>query len=215
MTQENAQPEAENSERKTRRLDLVSGIVLTLFAASMAINNLGAGKYGDDEMIAHNKQAAMYSWYQSKSLKEANYTVQRDLLLSMVESNTIEENKVAAVSSFANKLTAKIDRYEKEQNEILKGSTAIGKENWIQELGGKLGKVKGAEEWEKEAEKLGEAGDVFDRASLFLEICIVFGAMSIIIQSYTSKKTFLGFMIVCGIIGTIISSMAYSIALSI
>jgi len=213
MTQESSTKEL--TERKTRRLDLISGIVLTVFAASMAINNLGAGKYGDDEMIAHNKQAAMYSWYQSKSLKEGMLSVQRDLLLSMVESNTIEENKVDAVSSFANHLTAKIDRYEKEQTEILKGSKTLSKENWTQEVDGKLGQVKGAEEWDKEAEKLGEAGDVFDRASLFLEICIVFGAMSIILQSYSSKKTFLGFMIVCGTIGTIISGIAYSIVLSI
>ena len=213
MTQESSTKEL--TERKTRRLDLIYGIVLTVFAASMAINNLGAGKYGDDEMIAHNKQAAMYSWYQSKSLKEGMLSVQRDLLLSMVESNTIEENKVDAVSSFANHLTAKIDRYEKEQTEILKGSKTLSKENWAQEVDGKLGQVKGAEEWDKEAEKLGEAGDVFDRASLFLEICIVFGAMSIILQSYSSKKTFLGFMIVCGTIGTIISGIAYSIVLSI
>lgn len=215
MTPETVIPEAEVVERKTRRLDLISGVVLSLFAACMAINDLGAGKYGDDEMIAHNKQAAMYSWYQSKSLKQSIIEGQRDLVLALVASNTIEEKKISAMDNFSNTLTEEIDRYKKEKNEILKGSKTVGEKNWIQDVDGELGKVKGAEEWEKEADTLGEAGDVFDRATLFLQICLVFGAISIVLQNYSGKRTFLAFMIVCGVIGTVISSIAYSIALSL
>ena len=214
MTQDNTPPE-ESIERKTRRLDLIAGVVLSLFAACMAINDLGAGKYGDDEMIAHNKQAAMYSWYQSKSLKQSIVEGQRDLIVALVASNTIEQTKVSAMDTFSNKLTLEINRYKKEKNEILNGSQAVGQKNWIQEIDGKLGKVKGAEEWDKEAATLGEAGDVFDRATLFLQICLVFGAISIVLQHYSGKRTFLTFMIVCGIIGTIISTIAYSITFSL
>lgn len=215
MTQENAKPEAEVLERKTRRLDLIAGVVLSLFAACMAINDLGAGKYGDDEMIAHNKQAAMYSWYQSKSLKQSIVEGQRNLILALVASNTIEQKKVSAMDTFSNTLTVEIDRYKKEKKEILNGSKSVGQKNWIQEVDGKLGKVKGAEEWDQEAETLGKAGDVFDRATLFLQICLVFGAISIVLQNYSGKKVFLGFMIVCGVLGTIISTFAYAIAFSI
>jgi len=215
MTLDSTQPEAEVTEKKARRLDLIAGVVLSLFAACMAINNLGAGKYGDDEMIAHNKQAAMYSWYQSKSLKQTMIAGQRDLILALVASNTVEKKKVSAMDTFSNTLTLQINRYEKEKNEILNGSKAVGEKNWIQKVDGKLGNVKGAEEWDKEATILGEAGDVFDRATLFLDICLVFGAISIVLQHYSGKRTFLAFMIVCGVIGTIISSIAYSIAFSI
>lgn len=215
MTQENTKPEAEVIERKTRRLDLIAGVVLSLFAACMAINDLGAGKYGDDEMIAHNKQAAMYSWYQSKSLKQSIVEGQRDLIMALVASNTIEQKKVSAMDTFSNTLTVEIDRYKKEKKEILNGSKSVGQKNWIQEVDGALGKVKGAEEWDKEAETLGKAGDVFDRATLFLQICLVFGAISIVLQNYSGKRVFLGFMIVCGVIGTLISTIAYSIAFSI
>ena len=126
MTQDNIQPEAEVTERKTRRLDLIAGVVLSLFAACMAINDLGAGKYGDDEMIAHNKQAAMYFWYQSKSLKQSIVEGQRDLIMALVASNTIEEKKVSAMDTFSNTLTLEINRYKKEKNEILNGSKAVG-----------------------------------------------------------------------------------------
>jgi Domain of unknown function (DUF4337) len=215
MTTENTSTETASTEQKTRRLDLIAGVVLSLFAACMAINDLGAGKYGDDEMIAHNKQGAMYSWYQSKSLKQSIVEGQRDLILALVASNTIEQKKVSAMDTFSNTLTLEANRYEKEKNEILNGSKTIGEKNWIQKVDGELGKVKGAEEWDKEAATLGEAGDVFDRATLFLQICLVFGAISIVLQNYSGKKIFLTFMIVCGIIGTVISSIAYSIAFSI
>lgn len=207
--------DAPANENKSRRLDLIAGLVLSVFAACMAVNDLGAGKYGDDEMIAHNKQAAMYSWYQSKSLKQSIVEGQRDLIVALVESNTIAKQKVAAMDTFSGTLNKEIERYKMEKNEILKGSAFIPKEQWIQDVDGALGNVKGAEEWEKEAETLGKAGDVFDRATLFLQMCLVFGAISIVLQNDKGKQTFLLFMIVSGIVGTTISFIAYSIALSV
>ena len=46
----------EKEDRFYHRLELVLGLLLAIFAAVLAINDLGAGKYGDDEMVAHNKQ---------------------------------------------------------------------------------------------------------------------------------------------------------------
>ena len=34
------------------------GVVIALFAAVLAIADLGAGKYGDDELIAHNEKGS-------------------------------------------------------------------------------------------------------------------------------------------------------------
>ena len=199
----------EQEEKKERRFELLIGVVLAVFAAVMAVCDLGAGKYGDDEMIANQKQTETYNWYQSKSIKQTLAEGQRDMLQALVNNNAIEMKAVAGVDTFIAELNTSVKRYKKEKDEILKGSVAVGKENWVQDVEGELGKIKGANEWKSEAEKLGSAGDVFDRATLFLQMCLVFGAIALIVNAKNLRWIFFLMMTGLGAIGAFYTVMAY------
>ena len=206
--EEGVAPEAKN-------LELFIGVVIAIFAAVLAINDLGAGRYGDDEMIAHNNQTKMYNWYQAKSIKETLYEGQLDLLTTLEKTNSIKEEHKNVVDSFKLQKAKQIKRYELEKEEILKGSSNIEKDKWIlkDEKTGEKGTTIGAKQWEDEAEKLGGAGDMYDLSSLFLQICIVFGAISLVIQKSSTRKIFFLLMIGMGIVGTYFMIHAYSIAM--
>lgn len=198
------------SESKGKNHELIIGLVIAVFAAVMAICDLGAGKYGDDEMIANQKQTEAFNWYQSKSIKQTLAEGQRDMLQALVKTNAIETRAIAGVDSFIIELNQNVKRYKKEKDEILRGSLAVGKENWIQDVEGEMGKVKGANEWKAEAHQLGEAGDVFDKATLFLQMCLVLGAIALLIGSDKLKILFLYATIVIGALGSYYTIIAYS-----
>ena len=209
MNEEVAAPEAKN-------LELLIGVVIAIFAAILAINDLGAGRYGDDEMIAHNNQTKMYNWYQAKSIKETLYEGQLDLLSTLEKTNSIKEEHKNVVDSFKTQKTKQIQRYELEKEEILKGSANIEKDKWAlkDEKTGEKGTTIGAQQWEAEADKLGGAGDMYDLASLFLQICIVFGAISLVIQKISTRKVFFYLMIAMGIAGAYFTVHAYILAMA-
>jgi hypothetical protein len=74
---------------------------------------------------------------------------------------------------------------------------------------GELGRVRGATQWESQAEALGAAGDVFDTATLFLQLCLVLGAMSLILKDPRLRWTFFSGVPILGGIGTVISARAF------
>lgn len=200
----------------TRNLELLVGVVIAIFAAVLAINDLGAGRYGDDEMIAHNNQTKMFNWYQAKSIKETLFEGQLDLLTTLEKTNSIKEEHKNVVDSFKFEKAKEIKRYELEKEEILKGSSNVDKDKWVlkDKKTNEKGTTIGAEQWEEEAEKLGSAGDMFDLSSLFLQICIVFGAISLVIQQTSTRKIFFYLMIAMGLTGSAFMISAYSIALA-
>jgi hypothetical protein len=197
------------SEEKGKRFEALCGILIALFAAVLAVTDLGAGKYGDDELIAHNEKNNAYLWYQSKGIKETLVEGQRDTLQSLVDAGSIRPEQLAAVQGLIRKLDGKVERYGKEKKEILLGSTTVGQEGWAQDVGGEMGKVVGAKEWESEAMALGGVGDVFDYSTLFLQICLVLGAISLVVQGGTTRRTFFLGMIVLGLVGAGFSALAY------
>lgn len=203
---------SEEKEEKSKKLETYTGLLLAVFAAVLAITDLGGGKYGDDEMIAIHKASSTHAWYQSKSVKQTLKESNTELLTNLLKEGVISDDKRAGVESYVAAAKEEIERYKKEKTEILKGSAVVGKENWAQDIKGELGLIKGAEEWEKESEVLGEAGDFFDRATLFLQLCLVLGAISLISGTDSSKRNFFIGMIAFGIIGSIISSYAFYIA---
>ncbi|WP_018342061.1 DUF4337 domain-containing protein [Cytophaga aurantiaca] len=206
--EEGTAPEAKN-------LELFIGVVIAVFAAVLAINDLGAGRYGDDEMIAHNNQTKMYNWYQAKSIKGTLAENQLDLLNTLEKTNSIKEEHKNVVDSFKLAKAKQIKRYDLEKEEILNGSANIDKEKWAlkDEKTGEKGTTIGAKEWDEEADKLGDAGDMYDLSSLFLQICIVFGAISLVIQQASTRKIFFYLMIGMGIVGTYFTIHAYTIAM--
>lgn len=132
---------ADLEEYKKKRFEILCGLVIAFFAAVLAVIDLGAGKFGDDEIIAHNEKNNSYTWYQSKSMKQNLAEGQRDLLTSLVESGAIQKEKAAGVRAMTDKLGKDIERYGKEKKEILLGSSAVGKQNWVQDVDGTMGAI--------------------------------------------------------------------------
>ena len=194
------------------RFEMTCGIVLAIFATILAITDLGAGKYGDQELMVNNEKAAAYAWYNTKGVKQSLMEGEYGLLVALMESGTIDPAKAPTVSELLNDLDSDIKRYGKEKKEILLGSAAVGEENWAQDVDGVLGKIMGAKDWEKLGENLNAAGDVFNLSLLFLQICLVIGATSLLFQS--RKPRWLFFMSCCilGLIGVIYSVQAYILA---
>jgi hypothetical protein len=195
---------------KSSTFEMVCGLTLAVLAAVLAINDLGAGKYGDDEIIAHNQKANAFDWFQAKGIKQSLVEGQRDMLRILLESRVIPPDSEARMGTLMATLDKDIARYKKERKEILLGSAAVGQENWVLDEDGQLGQVKGAREWEAEAKALGAVGDTFDIATFFLQICLVMGAVSLILKGERMRNVFYGLMVVLGGVGTVFSVMAYT-----
>lgn len=195
--------------KAARRIETLSGILIAFFAAILAVNDLGSGKFGDDELISHNQKNNTYLWFQTKGVKETLVEEQRHTLQALLAAGTVQSRQIPVVEEMITTLEKKAARYAKDRNELLLGSSVVGKENWSQELDGKMGTIVGAKQWEAKAAALDEAGDRFDIAALFLQICLVIGAVSLIVRQDKLRRIFFLTMIGLGVMGAIFSSLAY------
>ena len=216
MSDNNIERKLHNIEEKRQsKFEIKCGIILATFAAILAVNELGSGKFGGDEVKAINEKTSALNWYQSKSIKQNLMEGQRDFLKSLFDTGVVAKEFSSSLQNDIDNINKKIERYNKEKNEILEGSKKVGKENWTQDIDGKLGLITGANEWSEIAEKLGGAGDIFDLASLFLQLSLVLGAISIVLKDLRMKNIFFIIMCSIGVIGSTISIRAFSIALPI
>lgn len=190
------------------------GLTIAIFAAVLALTDLGGGKFGDDEIIATNEKASALSWYQSKSIKETQIEGQRDLLRALLDGNAVVGAARPAVEARVRALETEAGRYGREKKEILLGSSAVGESGWAQSVEGKLGQIIGAKQWEKRIEALSRAGDQFDYATLFLQISLVIGAVSLVLKKPTSRQLFFRTMIGLGLLGGAFSAYAFLIAIT-
>ncbi len=195
-----------------RKYEMVFGGVIALFAAILALNELASGKYGDDELQLNSEKTSAYLWYQSKGIKSTLVEGQRDLLRAMIEGGAVGPDKAPALQKQVAALDQKIGRYEKEKDEILRGSAAVGKDNWRQEVGGELGKVVGVTAIEARLDQLGRAGDRFDLATLLFQVGLVLGAIGIIMSQERMKRLFLAGLCFMGVAGTTCWLMALRMA---
>ncbi len=192
------------------------GVVIAIFAAFLAVTDLGAGKFGDDEIIAHNEKSNAYQWYQAKDVKKSLKDGERAMLESLVAADIIKDASKEALQKRIAALKNDVTKYDKEKKEILIGSKAVGESSWAQEdKEGKLGNITGAREYQILAEKLGGAGDIFDFATLFLQITLVIGAIGLMLQEVKLKNNFFNLMMLLGVIGSSLSVWAFYIALRI
>jgi|GEM_PF-318038 len=203
------------SSSKFQSFEVVNAVVIALFAAILGITDLLAGKYGDDEIIGNNSKANVYSWYQSKSVKQSLVEGQRDLIQSLMQSDGVRTEHIPALKQQIEQWNIEIDRYKKEKRELLEGSAQVGRANWIQENNGQLGTIIGAREWEARLEILGQSGDLFDRATLFLQLCLVLGAIALIVQQERLKWIFLSMMMLQGVIGSAYAIRAFLLATTV
>jgi hypothetical protein len=197
-------------------LEIISGMLIAVFATFLAIIDLYAGKFGDDEIIASNEKSATYEWFQAKGVKEIVAESQVHMLRSLVNSGAIVPKDTAAMNLEISFLDKKAKRYGSDKNEILNGSKTVDSANWTQyDNNGKLGNIKGAFEWESEVKVLSAAGDTFDTSLFFMQIALVFGAVSLMLKSYKMKITFLCLMVALSMVGIVIGTIAYFEAIKI
>ncbi len=199
---------SEKSEPKSdKSFEIRCGVTIALFAALLAITDLFGGKYGDDEIKAINERSAAYQWYQSKSIKETILEGQLGLLQSLQRAGAIAAVHEKGVSQHLIELEKDIRRYGKEKKEILLGSQKVGSENWIQDVDGKLGQVKGAQEFDAEVMQLAKAGDRLDLATLFLQISLVMGAISLVLANPRTQNLFYSLMAGLGLVGSVFMAL--------
>lgn len=191
------------------RYEFLFGLTLALFAALLAINDLGAGKYGDDELQLSNEKTSAYLWYQAKGIKESLTEGQKDLLEVLLDSGSIRAEQRDSLTRLVQDLGTQVGRYKKEKKEILMGSAYVGEENWVQDVAGQLGKVVGAKEIEDRLAVLGAAGERFDLANLFLQLSLVLGAIGILMRQQRAKVAFFALMTTSGVTGVVWSALGF------
>lgn len=205
-----AEEKIDQNEEKARKFEMLCGLVLAIFAAILAISGLGGDNCDKGRMSNLVESNNAYSWYQSKSIKLNLAKGQRDTIKSLLDAGVIAKTQASAVEESIKKGESNIAKYEKEQKEILEGSKAVGKDNWVQEdKNGKLGNIIGANEYKEISEKFAKAADTFDIANLFLQLCLVMGAISIVLKESKIKTIFFFVMLCLGSIGTIFGVLGY------
>lgn len=198
--------------RLKTNMELVFPLSIAIFAAVLAMNDLFAGRYGSDELQLSNQRNNAYQWYQSKGIKETMLEGQQELLESLLMSGAVAPGSVHTVEEFVKESKERIDRYKKEKKEILIGSKSLSMNEWIQDLDGEKGKIVGAKEFDNFLLDLGEAGDFFDIASMLLQMCLVIGAIGIIVNRDSIKRHFLKLTLGTGLTGTLFFSQALWLA---
>ncbi|TLP81223.1 DUF4337 domain-containing protein [Maribacter sp. ACAM166] len=197
----------------SERAEAIGGVLIALFAALMAISQLVNGELEEEMMIAHNNVVSYSNWYQSKSIKESLKESELDYLSALINSGIVTEDKTPLIQEKMTLVLKKIEKYNSEKIEILRGSTHVGKENWVQDLEGEMGKITGVKEWKQLAATYDYATKKFDYGMLFFQICIVLGAVCIIIHDNPLlQKSLIVLMVVFGITGTIFSIYGYLLA---
>jgi hypothetical protein len=169
--------------------EMIYGITLAVAAAILGVGDLMGGNADNTQIALINEKSAAYQWYQSKSIKETLLESQRDLMQSFLDVGIVQSDKVGLVNDQLIQLTKKVDKYGKEKREILLGSATVGKEHWVQDIKGKLGEVVGAEEYAAKIEAAGEAADRFDMSGLLLQLCLVMGAIGLLISEEKFKRS--------------------------
>jgi hypothetical protein len=211
MEQENQEPSIQIEENNTQvnieedssKFEMIAGIIIAFFTAILAIAGLAGGSYGQSVLLGNSQKNSAYDWYNTKGIKQMIVEGQKETIESLLASGLIKTEAKETLKQNLTDLDKSIAKYTNEKNEIMVGSVALDKSQWVQDVDGELGKVKGAKEWEAETEILDKAGAKMDLSSLFLQICLVIGAISLIMRKPKSKWTFLGLAVIIGLVGTI------------
>lgn len=197
----------------SERAEAVGGVLIALFAALMAISQMVNGELEEEMMIAYNNVVSYSNWYQSKSIKESLKESEFDYLTALISSGIVTDDKVQVIEEKIASVQKNINKYSAEKTEILNGSAFVGKENWKQDIEGEMGVITGVKEWQQLAATYDYATKKFDYGMLFFQICIVLGAVCIIIyDNPILQKSLIILMIIFGITGTILSIYGYLLA---
>lgn len=205
-----ARPAEDKSEARERFFETLSGALLAIFAAVLAFADLGGGNVAEDRELADNAQASDYSWYQSKGIKQQLAESEASLIESLIAAGSIAPQQKAALEARAAQLSEKAGRYGKEKEEILKGSAAVGEANWVQDVAGELGQLVGADVYKARVEALNGVDNIFDKSGLYLQLCLVIGALSLLFRVPALRLAFLAATLALGLAGCWYTLQGYS-----
>jgi hypothetical protein len=198
----------------SERAEALGGILIAFFAALMAISDLTNSNIEEEMQKCQAKHSNYFSWYQSKSVKQSLQEGQLATLETFIKAGIITAGKEIAFKDEIDKLKSEIKRYKMEKKEIMEGSANIPKTDWVQELGGEMGKIIGFKEWEKQGAKLDIATNKFDIGMLFFQISLVLGAICVIIYDNPKlQKAFILLMTLSGLLGICFSIYGYTLSL--
>jgi hypothetical protein len=152
MSDPTKSPEELHKESFERR----SAVTVAVLAALLAFVSMYSSGSGSDAQMAATKAADEWSYFQSKSVKEHTFQVERDLA-GMLAPASVDEAKRAAFIDNCNKQAAK---YEKEKEEA---------------------KVK-ALDYEKQIDAANRSGSRFGLGALMLQIAIVITSVSLLVR---------------------------------
>lgn len=194
--------------RLQEQLEFAFPLTIAIVAAVLAINDLFGGKYASDEIKLTNDRNSSYQWYQSKGIKETILEGQSDLLKTLIKSGSIVPEQRQAIEESLAQTEQKLRRYKKEKHEILLGSRALPREEWVQDIDGQFGKVVGAKEYESFILRLGDAGDFFDLATMLFQLSLVIGAVGIMMRRDSLRWAFFRLMLSGTLVGLTLSGLA-------
>ena len=103
-------------------------LTATVLAVLAAIAALRASSYSTRAQIATTKEANQWAYYQSKSIKEHSYTLNRDILASVKLLETKNPKAQKFLTDKIKEYEGEIARYDKEKYQIKKDAEDIIKE---------------------------------------------------------------------------------------
>jgi|TARA_R110000822_G_scaffold163259_2_gene303539 hypothetical protein len=199
--------------RTLERTETIGGILIAVFAALLAIAELVNNNLEEEMMISHSQFVNYSNWYQSKSIKQSLKESELDYLNALTETGIIPEDKIKNINAKIAQTKGMVLKYEAEKTEILVGSSNVPREHWAQDLDGEMGKIIGINEWEKLTQDYETATKKFDLGKLLFQICIVLGAVCIIIRDNKKlQKNFIILLLAFGAIGILISAYGFILA---
>lgn len=114
-------------EQKETWIQLVA-LTAAILAVLAAIAALRASSYSTKVQIATTKEANQWAYYQSKSIKEHSYTLNRDILASVKLLETKNPKAQKFLTDKIKEYEGEIVRYDKEKYQIKKNAEDIIKE---------------------------------------------------------------------------------------
>ena len=200
--------------RASERIEAVGGVLIAFFASLLAISQLVGNNIEDARKQAEIQHLEMFNWYQSKSVKQSLQESHLASVQLMARQPAATPAAARYADSLARDIEREIARYGREKHEILVGSSHVPRTEWAQDVDGTLGKVVGVKEWEVTAARLNRAESQFDVSTLFFQVCLVLGAVCVIIyDNPRMQKAFVAGMIGCGAVGVAFAAYGYLLSL--
>jgi hypothetical protein len=168
-------------EEKHPAKHMRSAITAAILAVLAALGSLLSGHAANDAILLRSKASDQWSYYQAKSTKGHLYEVNKNLIETLMQAQTID--KSTALTDLTKSIDSKVHTYQKEQKEIEEKALDL----------------------EKESEHEFAAHQMYSFAVACFQICIVLASISILVDSTMLYQC----SIAGGVVGVILMLVGY------